>query len=65
MSTLTFRQHQVLVMVANGLRNDEIATELGLKLETVKSHMKNLISELGANNRAHAVAIAMRKGLIG
>ena len=61
---MTRRQEQVLALVAEGFTDQEIAAELGVKMETVKSHMKNLRAALGARNRAHAVAIGMREGLI-
>lgn len=56
--------HQVLVLVADGLSNEEIATRLWLSLDGVKSRMQRLRSELGAVDRAHAVLIGHQRGLL-
>jgi DNA-binding NarL/FixJ family response regulator len=61
---LTRRELEVLQLIADGLSNKEIATRLCLSTETVKSHVCALFSKLGANSRAHAVAIALRQGLL-
>lgn len=58
------RELQVLRQVADGLSNREIALRLDIAEDTVKAHMKNILSKLGANDRTHAVTIALRRGLI-
>lgn len=61
---LTRRQRQILQLFADGHSTVEIAHQLGLSVETVRTHTKGLISRLGARDRAHAVALGMRLGLI-
>jgi DNA-binding NarL/FixJ family response regulator len=61
---LTEREIQVLKMVASGTPNKVIACELALAEPTVKSHLKNIFQKLGANDRTHAVTIAIRRGYI-
>ena len=62
--TLTEREIEVLKMVASGTSNKVIASELALAEPTVKSHLKNIFQKLGANDRTHAVTIAIRRGYI-
>src|SRR5579863_8749338 len=57
--TLTPRETDVLRLISAGNANKEIATQLGLTEETVKSHVKNIFPKLGANDRTHAVTIAL------
>lgn len=61
---LSQREVEVLELVAAGLANKEIAARLGLTEETVKSHMRNIMEKLRANDRTHAVMIAVRRGVI-
>lgn len=61
---LTPRESDVLRLIAAGNANKEIAAHLGLTEETVKSHVKNILLKLGANDRTHAVTIALRRGII-
>lgn len=61
---LTGRQRQILQLLANGESTTVAARELDLSEETVKTHMKNILARLGARNRTHAVAIALRECLI-
>jgi DNA-binding CsgD family transcriptional regulator len=61
---LTPREIQVLSLTANGLGGPQLAGELWLSLATVNSHFKNIYEKLQVNNRAAAVAKAMRLGLI-
>lgn len=61
---LTGRQRQILQLLANGGSTTVAARELGLSEETVKTHTKNAVARLGARNRTHAVAIALRESLI-
>ncbi len=62
--TLTRRQRELLQLLADGGSTALAARELGLSEETVKTHMKNALARLGARNRTHAVAIALRECLI-
>jgi DNA-binding NarL/FixJ family response regulator len=62
--TLTTREVDVLRLVAKGNANKEIAAQLSLTEETVKSHIRNILSKLHANDRTHAVAIGVRRGII-
>ena len=61
---LTQREIDVLRLIAAGNANKEIATKLGLTEETVKHHVKNILPKLGANDRTHAVTIALKRGII-
>jgi DNA-binding NarL/FixJ family response regulator len=61
---LTGRQRQILQLLANGESTTVAARELGLSEETVKTHTKNAVARLGARNRTHAVAIALRESLV-
>lgn len=61
---LTEREIQVLKMVAGGTSNKVIASQMSLAEPTVKSHLKNIFQKLGANDRTHAVTIAIRRGYI-
>jgi DNA-binding NarL/FixJ family response regulator len=61
---LTRRQRQILQLLADGESTTVAARELDLSEETIKTHMKNALARLGAKNRSHAIAIAMRECLI-
>ena len=61
---LTQRQRQILQLLANGGSTAAAAKELDLSEETIKTHTKNALARLGARNRTHAVAIALRESLI-
>lgn len=61
---LTRRQREILQLLADGESNTVAARKLGLGEETVKTHTKNALARLGARNRTHAVAIALRECLI-
>lgn len=56
---MTTRQAEVLQLVAAGLTNVEIGRILWLSPDTVKGHLRRLLADMGARNRAHAVAIAL------
>lgn len=60
--SLSARELEVLRAAAGGNPNKRIATQLGISEETVKAHMRNILSKLGAHDRTHAVSIAMRRG---
>ncbi|HET6570395.1 MAG TPA: response regulator transcription factor [Solirubrobacterales bacterium] len=61
---LTRRQREILQLLSDGGSTTAAARELGLSEETVKTHTKNMLARLGAKNRTHAVAIALRECLI-
>jgi DNA-binding CsgD family transcriptional regulator len=62
---LTAREREVLGLLARGLRQDDIAAQLGIGGETVRTHVRNAAARLGAANATQAVAMAIRAGLIG
>ena len=61
---LTEREIEVLREMAAGNANKLVAAHLGISEETVKAHMKSILSKLGANDRTHAVTIALKRGII-
>jgi len=61
---LTEREVEVLRRVATGTANKVIAFELSVSEATVKAHMKNILAKLGANDRTHAVTIAVKRGFL-
>jgi len=61
---LTPRETEILGMLADGLANKEIAVRLHISSHTVKSHVQSLFAKLGADTRAEAVAVGVRRGLI-
>lgn len=61
---LSPRELDVLHAVARGGNNREIGVRLGVSEGTVKTHMKNIMTKLGARDRTHAVTIALRRGII-
>jgi DNA-binding NarL/FixJ family response regulator len=61
---LTPREMDVLRLIRDGHRNKEIAARLTISEATVNFHIKNLVSKLRANDRTHAVTIAVRRGLL-
>jgi two-component system, NarL family, response regulator len=61
---LTKRQREILQLIANGESTTVAARELDLSEETIKTHTKHALARLGARNRTHAVAIALRESLI-
>jgi len=62
--SLTGRELDVLRLLRDGHRNKQIAEELGIAETTVNFHIKNLVDKLGANDRTHAVTIAIRRGVL-
>ena len=61
---LTEREIDVLKLIAAGNSNKQIADQLTIGEATVKSHVTNILSKLGANDRAHAVTIGLKRGII-
>jgi len=61
---LTTRELEVLRLIRDGYRNKQIADQLTIAETTVSFHIKNLVDKLEANDRTHAVTIALRRGLL-
>lgn len=61
---LTEREIEVLRLVGRGLTNQEIADDLSISLKTVKSHVSNILSKLGLNNRVQLALCALRNGIV-
>jgi len=61
---LTPREIDVLRLIAHGNSNKEIADHLSMSQDTVKGHVKNILTKLGANDRTHAVTIGLKRGII-
>jgi DNA-binding NarL/FixJ family response regulator len=62
--TLTTREHQVLQLLARGMRNKEIAAELGIGFDTASAHIKNIYSKFSVHDRTSALTEAVRRGII-
>jgi two-component system, NarL family, nitrate/nitrite response regulator NarL len=62
--TLTAREREVLLLVAEGLPNKAIARELGISEHTAKFHVGSLLGKLGAASRTEAVTLATRRGIL-
>ncbi len=63
-NVLTTREVEILKLVADGLSNRAIAQKLSISPNTVKYHIKNILTKLDVQNRTEAVAIALKKGII-
>ena len=61
---LSEREVEVLSLVAGGSSNKLIADQLKIALDTVKGHVKSILSKLGANDRTHAVTVGLKRGII-
>jgi DNA-binding NarL/FixJ family response regulator len=64
LATLTDREREILIEVATGLTNDEIADRLTLSPHTVKTHVNRTMTKLGAHDRAQLVVVAYETGLV-
>jgi DNA-binding NarL/FixJ family response regulator len=62
--SLTPRELQVVQLIAEGLRNKEIAVALGISEETAKVHVKNILAKMNVNDRAAVIPVALRRGII-
>ena len=62
---LSARETSILIGIASGRRTGAIAAELYLSQDTVRTHVQRILAKLGAHDRAHAVAIAYRRGILG
>lgn len=62
-SGLTDREHEVLLLIAQGRTNAEIAGALVVSEATIKTHVHHLLNKLGARDRAHAIVLARQRGL--
>ena len=62
--TLTTREHQVLELLARGMRNKEIAGALGISADTTGAHVKSIYAKFGVHDRTAALAEAIRRGII-
>ena len=58
------RELMVLVLMANGIDNENIAKRFGIKIQSVRNHLQNITKKLGAKNKAHAVALCIRYGML-
>ena len=63
-ASLTPREVEVLRLVADGRTGRQIAEILGVTVRTAHAHTESIIAKLGASNRTHAVAIAIRDGIV-
>jgi DNA-binding NarL/FixJ family response regulator len=61
---LTGREREILQLLADGMSNADVAAKLFISSETVKSHVRHILTKLEADTRTHAVAIALREAII-
>ena len=61
---LTAREREILRLLADGMSNSDVAAKLFISQETVKSHVRHILTKLEAETRTHAVAIALREAII-
>ena len=63
-ATLSLRDERLLEFISNGLTDERIGEELHLSAETVRANVRTVVRSLGARNRTHAVALALKTGVI-
>jgi DNA-binding NarL/FixJ family response regulator len=63
-STLTNREVEVIDLIAQGMRNKEIAATLGISEETAQVHVKHILAKLKVKDRSAAITVALRRGII-
>ncbi len=63
-SALTNREREILALLADGLGNKQIAAQLGISTNTVKTHLELLFEKFGVSSRAEAVAMGVKRGLL-
>jgi DNA-binding NarL/FixJ family response regulator len=61
---LTARELEVTRLIVKGLRNREIAAELGITTETAKAHLKNIRAKLGVNDKSSIIPVVIRRGIV-
>ncbi len=64
LGSLTTREREILVLVAEGMSNREIATELVISERTARTHVSSLLGKLGLSSRTQAALVAIREGLV-
>ncbi len=64
LAQLTFREREVLALIAHGLSNTEIAKKLVMSVPTAKTHVSRILAKLGARDRAQLVVMAYQSGLV-
>jgi DNA-binding NarL/FixJ family response regulator len=64
-NALSPREISILTLIAGGNANKEIAAQLSVSEESVKSYVRSILAKLGANDRTHAVTIGLKRGIIG
>ena len=64
LASLTSRELEVLIKVANGMFNKEIATSLNISERTVKNHISNIFKKIGVSDRTQAAVFAIKNDII-
>jgi RNA polymerase sigma factor (sigma-70 family) len=64
LESLTEREREILELLAEGMRNDDIAQKLFISPQTVQTHVRNLLAKLGVHSKLEAVAFAVKHGAI-
>ena len=64
LNQLSEREREILKLVATGATNQQIAGNLGISINTVKVHVRNIFGKIGAASRTEATLVAMRAGLV-
>jgi DNA-binding NarL/FixJ family response regulator len=64
MNSLTRRELEILELIVEGYKNEDISQKLYITLDTVKTHVRNILNKLGANDRTQAAVLGLRSGLV-